>query len=77
MRAEKLLNGLGGEKISWGKKLEDLNLESLSILGDVILSAGFIAYLGAFPSNYREFCISNWKDLLKKNNILLSKNYSL
>lgn len=67
-----MLNGLGGEKIAWGKKLENLNEESKSILGDVVLSAGFIAYLGAFPAIYREFCITNWKDLLKKNNIRVS-----
>lgn len=42
-----------------------------------MLSSGIIAYLGAFPVNYREEAISKWVALLQKNQILVSEGYSL
>jgi len=53
-RAEKLITGLGGEKISWGKKAKEYREALVSITGDIILSSGIIAYMGAFMMGYRE-----------------------
>jgi dynein heavy chain len=63
-RAEKLIQGLGGEKDSWRRKAEESQAETRNIIGDCMLSSGIIAYLGAFPSGYRETAIAAWKDLL-------------
>ena len=59
-RAEKLIKGLGGEKEAWRKKALEYREESKSIIGDCKLSAGIIAYLGAFPIAYREDTIHSW-----------------
>lgn len=59
-RAEKLIKGLGGEKESWKKKALDFKAESKTVVGDCMISAGVIAYLGAFPIAYREETIANW-----------------
>ena len=53
-RAEKLIKGLGGEKIAWGKKVIEWNEEKETVLGDCVLCSGIIAYLGAFPITYRD-----------------------
>lgn len=53
-RAEKLIKGLGGEKIAWGKKVVEWNCEKETVLGDCVLCSGIIAYLGAFPITYRD-----------------------
>lgn len=42
-----------------------------------MLSAGIIAYLGAFPIAYREDTIKAWAGLLHKSNILMSDDFSL
>ena len=34
-----------------------------NLLGDVLLSAGVIAYLGPFTSAYREMCTDDWAKL--------------
>ena len=45
------------------------------ILGDVVLSAGMIAYLGPFTSNYRQELTEGWQSLCKKDNIPGSERY--
>lgn len=45
-RATKLIGGLGGEKTRWTEVAEKLGKDYVNLTGDVLLSAGFIAYLG-------------------------------
>uniref|UniRef100_A0A8B9BTY6 Dynein axonemal heavy chain 12 n=1 Tax=Anser brachyrhynchus TaxID=132585 RepID=A0A8B9BTY6_9AVES len=68
-RAEKLIGGLGGEK--------SRNISFyISSLRDVLISAGVIAYLGAFTAGFRQECTKDWSKLCKKN-IPCSDNFSL
>lgn len=52
-RAEKLISGLGGEKVRWTQNVEDLTNTYDNIVGDVLLSAAIVAYLGPFEMAYR------------------------
>lgn len=54
VRAEKLISGLGGEKDRWQQLVQDLTLTYDNIVGDVLLSAGVVAYLGPFVVAYRQ-----------------------
>jgi len=51
---------LGGEKINWGKKAKEFRESLKSITGDIILSSGIIAYLGAFMMGYRDQSLKAW-----------------
>ena len=42
-----------------------------------MLSSGIIAYMGAFPIDYRKNCINKWETLLGGLGISVSKDYSL
>jgi dynein heavy chain len=53
-RAEKLIGGLGGEKSRWSQTAKDLHGLLGNVIGDVILSSGTVAYLGAFTVDYRK-----------------------
>lgn len=53
-RAEKLIGGLGGEKTRWSQTARDLQKLLDNVVGDVLLSAGVVAYLGAFTVFYRQ-----------------------
>lgn len=53
-RAEKLIGGLGGEKSRWSQTAKDLQSTLDNVVGDVLLSAGVVAYLGAFTVSYRQ-----------------------
>jgi len=55
-RAGELLGGLGGEKDRWNQVAKDLGKRYVSLTGDVLISSGVIAYLGAFTSAFRQVC---------------------
>ncbi|XP_037760095.1 dynein axonemal heavy chain 12 isoform X2 [Chelonia mydas] len=76
-RAEKLIGGLGGEKSRWCNAANDLQNTYDNLTGDVLISAGVIAYLGAFTSAFRQECTKDWSKLCKDKNIPCSENFSL
>jgi dynein heavy chain len=77
-RAEKLIKGLAGEKIAWGKKVVDeWEVEKTTVLGDCILCSGIVAYMGAFPISYREETIKEWREIVEKLNIKCAARFSL
>lgn len=53
-RAEKLIGGLGGEKTRWTATAEGLTAAYTNLTGDMLISAGIVAYLGAFTASYRQ-----------------------
>lgn len=68
--AEKLVNGLGDEKISWNKEKESLNIMYEKLVGDSLLSCAFLTYLGPFESTFRrEIMYENWVNLISKTQI--------
>lgn len=52
-RAEQLISGLSGEKNRWSQTAKDLQSTLDNAIGDVLLSSGVVAYLGAFTVDYR------------------------
>ncbi|XP_077977539.1 dynein axonemal heavy chain 12-like [Glandiceps talaboti] len=77
VRAEKLIGGLGGEKHRWTQAAADLQNVYENLIGDVLISSGVIAYLGAFTSGYRQSCTVNWSAICKEKEIPSSPEYSL
>ena len=53
IRAKQLIGGLGGEKDRWTGHSNRLSQLLTQVTGNVLVSAGLIAYLGAFTSKYR------------------------
>jgi len=68
-RANKLIGGLGGEKVRWEAQVAQLDVSYNNIVGDVLLSAGTIAYLGAFTNAYRHRLVSEWSEALRSAGI--------
>ena len=52
-RAETLIGSLGGEKDRWVESSARLDNRLKYLIGDILLSAGTISYLGPFSSLYR------------------------
>ncbi|XP_028312358.1 dynein heavy chain 12, axonemal [Gouania willdenowi] len=76
-RATKLISGLGGEKSRWSKAADDLQITYDNLTGDVLISAGIIAYLGAFTAGFRQECTKFWIELCQSKNIPSSDDFSL
>ncbi|MEE6501786.1 hypothetical protein FKM82_004321 [Ascaphus truei] len=76
-RAEKLIGGLGGEKSRWSNAADSLQNTYDNLTGDVLVSAGVIAYLGAFTAGFRQECTRNWSKLCMSKMIPCSDDFSL
>ncbi|KAB1278490.1 POU domain; class 5; transcription factor 1 [Camelus dromedarius] len=76
-RAEQLIGGLGGEKTRWSHTALELGQLYVNLTGDILISSGVVAYLGAFTSNYRQNQTKEWTNLCKGRDIPCSDDYSL
>lgn len=76
-RAKKLIGGLGGEKERWTQAANTLQNTYDNLMGDVLISAGVIAYLGPFTSAFRDSSTEDWIKLCKAKSIPCSENFSL
>ncbi|CAI5792110.1 dynein heavy chain 3, axonemal [Podarcis lilfordi] len=76
-RAEKLISGLGGEKDRWTEAARLLGIRYTDLTGDVLLSSGTVAYLGAFTVDYRTECQKKWLALCKEEKVPCSTDFSL
>ncbi|XP_052130864.1 dynein axonemal heavy chain 3 [Frankliniella occidentalis] len=77
VRAEQLIGGLGGEKARWSDTAKMLHGLLENIVGDVLLSSGFTAYLGAFTVDFRNSIRKSWNQSCKQLNIPCSEEFSL
>ena len=76
-RAEKLMAGLGGERVRWGEISASLGPRFNNLLGDCLLSSGVIAYLGPFTIPYRKEAVAQWKEICAEKRIPQSEVFSL
>ncbi|MGH0118801.1 UNVERIFIED_CONTAM: hypothetical protein FKN15_062263 [Acipenser sinensis] len=77
VRAEKLIGGLGGEKDRWIEAARLLGIKYTNLTGDVLLSSGMVAYLGAFTVDYRLECQKQWHILCKQRKVPCSDEFTL
>jgi len=77
VRANQLLDGLGGERERWGEFANQLGVRYKRLTGDVLVSAAVLAYLGPFTAVYRQQQLVHWVKSLKDGNIPCSDNPTL
>lgn len=51
--ASKLISGLAGEKVRWSEDSAKLKDNKVQLVGDVLLSSGFLSYTGPFNFGFR------------------------
>ncbi|XP_067125606.1 dynein axonemal heavy chain 7-like isoform X2 [Centruroides vittatus] len=74
-RAEQLIGGLGGEKTRWKNAAKVLGQRYNNLVGDTLISAAVVAYLGAFTTSFRQ--ISAWIEAALQHGIVCTKEFSL
>jgi dynein heavy chain len=76
--ADKLVSGLGSERVRWGKDLVALKEQRVQLLGDCLLVSGFISYTGAFNWEFRnELIYKRWLTDLTQKDVPLSNNFKV
>ncbi len=68
-RSMKLLESLSSERGRWEAGSRTFDVEMSTIVGDVLLSAAFLAYGGFFDQHYREVMWQEWSNHLMEANI--------
>ncbi|KAG1825562.1 dynein heavy chain protein 1 [Suillus subaureus] len=68
-RSMKLLESLSSEKGRWESGSRTFDAEMSTIVGDVLLSAAFLAYGGFFDQHYREVMWQEWSSHLHEASI--------
>lgn len=77
IKAESLINSLSKEKERWFSLSKELAVDLVNLTGDVLISAGMIAYLGAFNSVYRDEVATLWVKQSSDRKIPNSGSFSL
>lgn len=77
IRAEQLIGGLGGEKIRWSENAANLHKSLGNVVGDVLLGAGCIAYLGFFSTEFRNEILRGWNKLCLDKRLPCSEKFTL
>jgi dynein heavy chain len=73
-RAFRLTGGLGGECTRWMKEMKDIEVLEYHVIGDVLIEAGTVCYLGPFISQFRGQLIELWKERLSDLEFPFSSN---
>ena len=60
IRAEQLINSLGGEKIRWTEVAGELAIRLENVTGDVLVASGMVAYSGPFTKVFRQEIREDW-----------------
>ncbi|KAJ7171883.1 dynein heavy chain protein 1 [Mycena crocata] len=76
-RSMKLLESLSSERGRWESGSRTFDTEMSTIVGDVLLSAAFLAYGGFFDQHYREVMWQEWSSHLSEANIKYKPELSL
>ena len=74
-RAARLIDGLGGEKGRWVDSVAMYDKEGSNIVGDMLIAAGTVAYLGPLTSTYRHDLKNSWHEAILKLSIPCSESY--
>jgi len=70
-------DGLGGEKTRWSEGAANLSDTLFNIIGDVLISAAVVAYLGPFTVDFRAGCVNKWQANCSAQKIPCSDVFSL
>jgi len=76
-RAEKLVTGLGSEQIRWRQSMAALDEDLKNLVGNIIVAAGFVAYLGPFTTQYRNDLMKGWLRHARIDRIPVSREFEL
>ncbi|NWW95122.1 DYH1 protein, partial [Rhynochetos jubatus] len=72
-----LVNSLADEKVRWQDTVQSLEYKISNVAGDVLVAAGFVAYLGPFTGQYRVALCKEWLRQLSENSIPHTKEPNL
>jgi dynein heavy chain len=77
VRAEKLVVGLADEAARWKDTVKVLEVDLVNLVGNIILAAGYISYVGPFTQKYRDKLLKNWMKFAASKKIPYSHDFDV
>lgn len=77
VRANRLINGLSGEKTRWKEGVKSLESQEGFIVGDMLFAAGSVAYMGPFMAQFRGELLDQWVVEVERLGIIHGDPYDL
>mmetsp|Transcript_12145 Transcript_12145/g.29873 ORF Transcript_12145/g.29873 Transcript_12145/m.29873 type:complete len:4768 (-) Transcript_12145:256-14559(-) len=68
-RSARLLQNLGAESQRWADERDEFTKHTATLVGDTLLSAAFLAYIGYFNQGYRKTLFDMWIDHLVERGV--------
>nr|XP_060635826.1 dynein axonemal heavy chain 2 [Anolis sagrei ordinatus] len=76
-RADKLVSGLAGERVRWEETVKGFEEDLGYLVGDCLVAAAFLSYMGPFLSNYREELVSHiWIHQIRELQVPCSPHFT-
>ncbi|KAL3873017.1 hypothetical protein ACJMK2_036179 [Sinanodonta woodiana] len=72
-----LISALADEKVRWAEAVNELDFKLQGLVGDTLVAAASVAYIGPLTSKYRKDLIQNWISVCQDAKIPISKDYDL
>ncbi|SMQ54365.1 unnamed protein product [Zymoseptoria tritici ST99CH_3D7] len=76
-RSMRLLNSLSSERGRWEDTSKTFQVQMETIIGDVFLAAGFLAYAGLYDQQYRRAMVEDWSLQLSSSGIAFKSQNAL
>lgn len=68
--ANRLVGGLADENVRWKNNVKTMSVDALKMIGNAVLSAAFVSYIGPFSQEFRdELWKNDWMNDIIKNKI--------
>ena len=76
-RAKQLVEGLAGERVRWAATIKVLRANIILLVGDCLLGAAFLSYMGPFVSAYRTRVMKGWVKCVEDAGIPHTRGFEL
>ncbi|EGC38132.1 cytoplasmic dynein heavy chain [Dictyostelium purpureum] len=76
-RSIALLDNLNSERGRWEQQSENFNVQMSTVVGDVLLSSAFLAYIGFFDQTFRQDLLKKWMVRLETVGIKFKPDLSI
>nr|KAI8735296.1 dynein heavy chain 6; axonemal-like [Biomphalaria glabrata] len=76
-RASILISALADEEVRWAQSVKLLDIKLEGIIGDTLVSAAAVAYLGPFTAHYRNILVENWIRMCVEKDVPISKDFDI
>ncbi|XP_052105827.1 dynein axonemal heavy chain 6-like isoform X2 [Mytilus californianus] len=76
-RAAVLIDALANEKVRWQESVKTLELKLQGLVGDTLVAAASVAYIGPYTAKYRKDLLVSWVDMSKSAQIPITDKFDL